>query len=109
MLDKISPVRAGGLGVVLLLNAKDLALTLAAGTVISDAALPTGSTVFALVVFVAIASTTIAIPFAVAAIAGERAEPTLRSWHGWFERNGTAVVAVVLAVAGIVFVAAGLS
>jgi Sap, sulfolipid-1-addressing protein len=110
VVDEISPLRACGLGIALvLLNAKDLALTVAAGTAISDAALPTASTVVALAVFTLIASSTIALPVAVAAVAGPRAEPTLRRWHGWLARNGTALLGVVLGIAGVLFVVAGLS
>ena len=107
--DAISPARAALLaGGLVVLNAKDLTLTVAAGSVVADAALSGAASLAAVAVFTAIASATIAIPFAVAVVAGPRAEPTLRRWHGWFERNGTAIVAVVTAAVGVLFLAAGL-
>ena len=107
--DGITPLRAGALASALaLFNVKDTALSVGAGTVVSDAALTTGQNALALAIFTAIASVTILVPFAVASVSGERAVPTLRSWHAWFERNGTVLVAVVAAVAGVLFVAQGL-
>ena len=91
-----------------LFNVKDAALSVGAGTVVSDAALTTGQNAITLVVFTTIASITITVPFVVASVSGERAVPTLRSWHGWFERHGTALVAIVAAVAGVLFIGEGL-
>src|SRR3954451_14040046 len=108
--DGITAPRACGLAVALvLLNVKVAAITLAAGTAISDAALPAGQTVMAVAVYTALASATIAVPVAVAAVARPRAEPMLRRWHDWFEGNGTAIVAVLAAVAGVLFVVTALS
>jgi hypothetical protein len=107
--DAISPGRASVLAAALVvLNAKDLTLTVAAGSLVADAAIDTAAGAATVAWFTALASTTIAIPFAVAVFAGPRAEPTLRRWHGWFERNGTTVVAVVTAAVGLLFVGAGL-
>ena len=58
--------------------------------------------------FTALASLTVAVPFGLAVLAGDRADPTLRRWHGWLERNGTAVVTAVIGAGGVVFVVAGL-
>src|SRR4051812_14489744 len=108
--DGITAPRACGLAVALvLLNVKVAAIPLAAGTVISDAALPAGQTAMAVAVYTALASATIAVPVAVAVVAGPRAEPRLRRWHDWFERNGTAIVAVWAAVAGVLFVVTALA
>jgi hypothetical protein len=107
--DAISPMGAFWLAIALaVFNAKDIALTVAAGTVISDAALTTAATAVALATFAAIAGSTVLVPFAVAELRGERALPSLRRWHGWLERHGRAGVALILAAAGVVFVASGL-
>lgn len=107
--DGISQPRAFALAAALvLLNVKDAALAVGAGAVIADAGLPAGRTLLAIALFTAIASLTVAVPFGLAVLAGERADPTLRRWHGWLERNGTAVVTAVIGAGGVVFVVAGL-
>lgn len=107
--DGISQPGAFGLAAALvLLNVKDAALTVGAGAVIADAELPAGRTLIAIALFTALASLTVAVPFGLAVLAGDRADPTLRRWHGWLERNGTTVVTAVIGVGGVVFVVAGL-
>src|SRR3954463_1959881 len=108
--DGITAPRACGLaGARVLLNVKVAAIPLAAGTVISDAALPAGQTAVAVAVYTALASATIAATVAVAVVAGPRARRRVRRWHDWFGRNGTPIVAVWAPVAGVLFVVTALA
>jgi hypothetical protein len=107
--DAISQRGAAALAVALaLLNLKDATLTIGAGAAISDARITAGQSILALAVFAAVATITVAAPFLFAVVAGQRAKPTLRRWHGWLDRNGTAVGASVISLAGAFLVTAGL-
>jgi cytochrome c biogenesis protein CcdA len=107
--DSISQSGAAILAVALaLLNVKDSTLSVGAGAAISDARLTAGQSILTLAAFAAIASVTVAAPFLFAVVAGQRAEPTLRRWHGWLDRHGTAVGAGVISLTGVYLVAAGL-
>src|SRR4051794_24166784 len=108
--DGITAPRACGLAVALvLLNVKVAAITVAAGTVISDAALPAGQTAMAVAAHTALAGAAVGGAGAGAAGARPRAGPRLRRLHDWFERNGTAIVAVWAAGAGVLFVVTALA
>ncbi len=90
-------------------NPKVIVLALAAGVSIGSAGLG-GPDVVALVVgFTLLASVTVALPLLVHVVAGARAEPPLRRLGDWLEANQAAVLAVVLAVLGVLLVAEGLA
>ena len=108
-IDKFSPARASALaGVLLATNVKDAALTIASGSQIASAALPTAEAAVAIAAFTLVASSTIAIPVVVALAAGPRAEPHLRRWHRWTEWHGDKALAVIATGAGVLLVATGL-
>jgi len=107
--DGISQPGAAALAIgLVLLNLKDATLTVGAGAAISDARLTSGQAILALAVFAAFATTTVAAPFVFAVVAGQRAKPTLRLWHAWLDRNGTAVGAGIIGLAGAFLAVAGL-
>jgi hypothetical protein len=107
--DAISQPAAAALAVALvLLNLKDATLTVGAGAAITDARLAAAQTILCLAVFTAVATITVTAPFAFAVLAGRRAEPTLRRWHAWLDRNGTTAGAGILSLTGIVLLTAGL-
>jgi threonine/homoserine/homoserine lactone efflux protein len=108
-LDRITPVRAFGLGVALsAVNPKNLILTVGAATTVAQNGVSTGDAVIVLAVFVAVASLSIAAPVAVDLIAGDRAQRVLDTWKGWLEQNNATVMAVLLVVIGVVLFAKGL-
>jgi hypothetical protein len=107
--DGISAWRAGVLGVLFaLINPKDVALSVGAGATVSDAPLSGAQSALAIAVFAAVATVTITVPLTVALLAGERAQPTLRAWHDWLDRNAPAVTSALLAVAGVLLIVDGL-
>jgi threonine/homoserine/homoserine lactone efflux protein len=79
-------------------NPKNLALTVAAASVIAAAGLSTGEEVAALAVFTILASLTVALPVLVYLILGDRAEDGLISLKDWLSVNNAVIMAVLLLV-----------
>lgn len=110
VIDDITPPRAAALAMALvLLNAKDLALTIDAGTKVSEADLAVVQSALVVLAFAATASVSVLIPVLVATFAGERAEPVLRRWHDLLDRHGQVALALVCGAGGVVLVLAGLT
>lgn len=105
-LRSVGPAGALVLGIGLIaLNPKDGLLTVAAGARLADADLGTGTAVGALMIFVAVSSTTIAAPILAELALGDRAESILERSRAWLERNGNAALAVVLIALGLLVAA----
>ncbi len=110
VLHTITPPRAFGLGVILMIiSAKRMLATTQAGAVIGDDSLPLILSIVAAAVFVAISSATLLIPIAVAASFGQRSVPVLHRWRAWLERHGRLVAAAILALVALLLLARGLS
>jgi len=106
--DSLTPVKAFGLGVVLVVvNPKNLVLTLGAAASLAQLNLTTSDAVVALVVFVVIASLTIAGPVLYAAFGGEKARTSLDSAKSWLGVHNSAVMAVLFLVFGVDLIAKG--
>jgi threonine/homoserine/homoserine lactone efflux protein len=98
----IGPRRAFVLGIGLIaLNPKDGLLTVAAGARLAEADPGAAAGAVALVIFVAVSSSTIAAPIAATLVSGVRAAPVLERWRAGLERHGQVAVAAVLLVLGI--------
>jgi threonine/homoserine/homoserine lactone efflux protein len=108
--DRMSPPKAFGLAVVLAaVNPKNLLLTLGAATSLAQVGgLTTSDAVVAIVVFVVIASLSIAAPVAYAVFGGEKAKATLDSAKGWLTQHNAAVMAALFLVFGVDLIAKGL-
>jgi threonine/homoserine/homoserine lactone efflux protein len=105
----LTPVKAGGLAVVMsAANPKNLALALAAGVSLSQAGVSTSQATVGLIVFVVLASITIAVPVLVYLFGGERAASVLDSWKAWLSEHNHAVMAVLFVVFGVVLLSQGL-
>jgi hypothetical protein len=107
-LEGIGPGRALALGVALIvLNAKDGALAVAAGAKLADAspALPTA--ILHVALFVLLASATVIAPVAIDLALGPRATPILHRWHTWLQRHGATAVIATLGVIVAVLVVQG--
>jgi hypothetical protein len=92
-------------------NPKNLGLAVAAGMSIAEAS--SDSTTDAeswivLIVFVIIASLSVAVPVLYYLMAGEAAEKTLDNWKAWLTANNVAVMAVLFLVLGAKLVGDGL-
>jgi Sap-like sulfolipid-1-addressing protein len=109
-IDKMTPVRALGLAAVLAgVNPKNLTLCLAAGVTVGGADLSVGDASVALVVFVVIASSTVAVPVLGYLVAQRRMAQPLEELRAWLTDNNAVVMSVLLLVIGVVIVGKGLS
>ena len=109
-IDDFTMGKSLGLGLLLsAVNPKNLGLTIAAASTISAAGLTSGEEITVLVVFVLLASLTVAIPVFANLIAGEKAAPTLDSMKGWLIANNATVTAVLFVVLGAKVLGDGIS
>jgi hypothetical protein len=100
-IDDFTVGKSFGIGLLLAgVNPKNLGLTIAAASTISAAGLSSGEEITVLVVFVVLASLTVAVPVVANLIAGEQAEPTLNSMKEWLMVNNATVMAVLFVVLG---------
>jgi hypothetical protein len=100
-IDDFTMGKSFGIGLLLAaVNPKNLGLTIAAASTISAAGLSSGEEVTVLVVFVVLASLTVAVPVIANLIAGEKAAPTLNSMKTWLIDNNATVMAVLFVVLG---------
>jgi threonine/homoserine/homoserine lactone efflux protein len=108
-IDTLSPGRAFGLGVLLAgVNPKNLVLTLAAGTALAQLGAGGSDAVVAIVVFVVLASLTIAAPVLSSLLGGDAARHTLDEMKDWLRTHNAAVMAVLFLVFGVDLIAKGL-
>jgi threonine/homoserine/homoserine lactone efflux protein len=108
-IDSMTPLRSGLLGAALSgLNPKNLMMAIAAGLVIGPAGLSTGDTVVAIVVFVVIAMTSVAVPVFGYLIAADRFRGTLERLREWLTQNNAIVMSVLLLLIGVVTFGKGL-
>jgi threonine/homoserine/homoserine lactone efflux protein len=108
-IDTLTPVKAVGLGFLLAaLNPKNLTLCIAAGVEIGGGSLSSGDVVIAVAVFVVLAVSSVAIPVLGYAIARDRMASPLNELRAWLTVNNAVVMAVLLAVIGVVMVGKGI-
>ena len=109
-IDSFTFGKALGLGFLLsAVNPKNLLMCLAAGTTIGAAHLSGGGDVVAVVVFTVIAASTVAIPVIGYLTARSKMAGPLESLRDWLTQNNATVMAVLLAVIGVVLLGKGIS
>ena len=107
--DTLSPGKAFGLGVLLAgVNPKNLILTLGAAAGLAQLGLSTTDVIVSLIVFVAVASLTIAGPVVYHLFGGEHAKAALDELKGWLAVHNAAVMAVLFVVFGVDLIAKGI-
>ncbi len=108
-IDTLKPVKALGLGLLLAgVNPKNLMLAAAAGAALAALGLSTGDTVGSLIVFVVIASLTIAGPVVYYLLGGQDAKAQLDEMKNWLGQHNNAVMAVLFLVFAAKLIADGL-
>lgn len=102
-LSTVTPVRAGIYGAALaVVNPKVLFICAAAGLAIGSAGIGNPEAAWlAVMYFVAIAASSVAVPILAYAVSGERLDPALSKLKDWMERHNAALVAVILIVIGL--------
>ena len=109
-IDALSPIKALALGLLLAgVNPKNLILTIGAATAVAQAGVSTTDAVVSLVVFVLIASTTIAGPVVYYLVGGAHAKAALDDLKGWLAAHNNAVMAVLFLVFGVSLISTGLA
>lgn len=100
-LDGFTPVKAGGMGVLLsALNPKNLVFIIGGATVIAQFGLTGSDQAITWLVFTIIATIGVAIPMGIYLFMGDKAAATLDNLKTWMARNNTAVMAVLLLIIG---------
>ena len=109
-IDSLTPVKAAGLALVLgAVNPKNLALSLAAGAGLAQLGVSGTEAAVGLIVYILLASASIAAPVALHLFGGDRATHVLDGWKSWLSaHNGRTVMAVLFLVFGVVLFSEGL-
>jgi threonine/homoserine/homoserine lactone efflux protein len=108
-IDAFTPVKAFATAIVLsAVNPKNLVLAVGAGAAISRGNLSGSEDAVAVVVFVALASSSIAIAVFAYLLGGSRAQHMLDGWKAWLTQHNAAVMTVLLLVMGVLLVGQGL-
>jgi threonine/homoserine/homoserine lactone efflux protein len=108
-IDALTPVKAAGLGALLSgLNPKNLALSLAAGASLAQIGATGAEATVGLVVFIVVASLSIAVPVVFYLVGGARAASVMEGWKAWLSTHNQAVMAVLFLVFGVVLFSQGL-
>ena len=108
-IDHVTPVKALGLGVALSRGQpEEPADDSVRRVTIADGALDTGQQVVAVVVFTALAASTVVLPVVAYLVAKERMRRPLEDLRGWLQANNATVMAVLILVIGVTQVGKGL-
>lgn len=108
-LGKLTPPRAAGAGLALTaVNPKVLFMCAAAGLAIGTAGLGTAQSWLAVVWYVAVAGSTVAIPILAYAVSGDRLDEPLQRLKEWMERQHAVLVAIILIVIGLLVLYKGI-
>jgi hypothetical protein len=107
-IDSFSPVKSLTLALLLAgVNPKNLLLAAGAGAAVAGLALPTSEAVVALLVFVGLASLTIAVPVVYYLVGGESARTRLDTVKEWLAVHNDAVMTVLFLVLGVNLISKG--
>jgi threonine/homoserine/homoserine lactone efflux protein len=108
-IDTLKPGKALALGLLLAgVNPKNLMLTLAAGAGLAQLGISTTDSIVSLIVFVLLASVTIAGPVVYYLLGGAQAKARLDDMKNWLAQHNDAVMAVLFLVFGAKLIADGL-
>ncbi|GAA3565179.1 hypothetical protein GCM10022197_21150 [Microlunatus spumicola] len=95
--------------VVVDLQPKGLVLGLASGVVVRAGSMPVPESVLAVVLYLAVAASSVLLPLVAAYAAPERTSRWLRATQDWLVVHGSVLTAVVAAAVGVVLVVDGLA
>ena len=108
-LSKLTPARAGATGLALtVLNPKVLFICAAAGLAIGTTGLGGTRVWLAVIWYVAVAGSTVALPILAYAVSGDRLHEPLVRLKDWMERQHAVLVAAILVVIGLLVLYKGI-
>ena len=103
--DSMTPIRALVLGVLLsAVVPKNLLLALSAGLIVGEAGFRGGQAAIVIVLFTAIATSTVAIPVVAYLMASARMREPFERLREWLVENNVAIMVVLLLVIGVVMI-----
>jgi hypothetical protein len=109
-IEGVAPGRAAALGAALVAaNPKNLILTIGAAAGLAQIGLSNGEAIVSLVVFIVVASVTIAAPVIYFLSGGARAEARLDEAKNWLRANDATVMTVLLLIFGVDLIAKGIT
>lgn len=107
--DSMTATRALAIGFLLsAVNPKNLLMAVGAGVDIGSSGLTVGEATVAIVIFVLIASASVAVPVIGYLAAADRMRAPLESMRAWLGQNNAAVMTVLLLVIGVVVIGKGI-
>ena len=95
--------------VVVDLQPKGLVLGLASGVVVRGGSMPVAEAVLAVVVYLAVATSSVLLPLVATHVAPTRTKRWLRAAQAWLNHYGSVLTAVVAAAVGVVLVVDGIA
>ena len=108
-LSKLTPARAGATGLALtIVNPKVLFICAAAGLAIGTTGLGGTRVWLAVLWYVAVAGSTVALPILAYAVSGDRLDAPLARLKDWMERQHAVLVAAILVVIGLLVLYKGI-
>ena len=108
-IDSMTPVRGAGLAFLLAaVNPKNLLMAVSAGVSVGTAGVSAGAETLAVVVYVVIASLSIAVPVVGFLVAGARLASVLGEVRDWLTANNATIMAVLLLVIGVATIGKGI-
>ncbi|MGZ5364908.1 MAG: GAP family protein [Mycobacterium sp.] len=108
-LSKLTPARAGAAGLALtIVNPKVLFICAAAGLAIGTTGLGGTRVWLAVIWYVAVAGSTVALPILAYAVSGDRLHEPLVRLKDWMERQHAVLVAAILVVIGLLVLYKGI-
>ncbi len=107
--DRLGPVTALGLAFVLNLRPKGLLLGVAAGLAIAGARLTGTDAVIVILVYLALATSSVTVPIIATLVSPTRMQPRLVATRDWLDRNGGHITVVILLMVGLVILGDGLT
>lgn len=109
-IDGVGPGRAAVLGAALVAaNPKNLILTIGAAAGLAQIGLSNGEVIVSLIVFIVVASVTIAAPVIYYLAGGARATARLDEAKRWLRANNATVMTVLLLIFGVDLIAKGIT
>jgi threonine/homoserine/homoserine lactone efflux protein len=108
-LTTVTPRRGLGTAAVLVvINPKVLFVCAAAGLAIGTAGLGAAGAWFAVVYYMLVAGSSVAIPILAYAASGDRLDPALARLKNWMEQHHASLVAIILVVIGLLVLYKGI-
>ena len=108
--DSMMPIKALALGVLLsAVVPKNMLLALSAGLIVGEAGLSVGEASVLIVVFTAIATSTVAVPVVAHLVAPARMRGPFERLREWLVENNVTIMVLVLLLIGVVMIGNGIA